>query len=197
MLLKKLNLNLFGFLLAISASIAYGHPHDLGQLIATWTDMDKSESWPEYLELDTMEIENEETFFAEQISEKISRLPLQELSKFSYSLLNQGIRKKILKNLFTDKAQIPSFCKAFTSINKKMAEFNFDDFEAKEKAEKKLRSSCKIQINQLLGGIFHADPRVYTFLHLAKEESQIRGVYTIYVASLVKPNSYLKYTFKL
>ncbi|MFK7827827.1 MAG: hypothetical protein AB8G05_27010 [Oligoflexales bacterium] len=197
LLCKGLKLAFFGFLLAFTANMAHGQAHDLSQLLEAWTEVNKSESWSEHLEVHPMEIENEGNFFAEQIATEITQLPLYEISNFSYEIIVDQVRKKIIDKLFSGNTKIPSFCEAFSSTLNKLNKIDMNNIPEKEKIEKKVISSCKNQINQLLGGIFHANPKTYTFLHLQKEGNTSRGSHTVYIASLVEPKHYLKYTFRL
>ena len=177
----------------VTSSFADTHPHDFKQLLAHWANLEKSDEAGDFLDLQVLTIDDDKTFFQEQIGKEMAERPLSQVSKFSYEFLNHGVRADILSKLFPNSSYTPQFCEAISQVAKLKSETsNLDSGEIK-KLEHKAYGICKKQVSQILSGIFYANPDTYLFLNQSKESKA--GSLTVYIASLIEPNAYLRYKF--
>lgn len=194
---KNLCLVAFALLLAILSKDLSAQPQDLEQLESNWLAVNKGEKWSELLSLESVTVEDSTNFFTEEIVRQLSEASLGEISKFSYEFSNKEIRKTIMSNLFINNTQVPRFCSAIEVVADKLNQIAEEDPEAKKELQKKALSICKKQTQELLNGIFYTNTNTYSFLNIRPQQSSEASECTVYIASLVEPDNYLKYTFKL
>ena len=148
--------------------------------------------------------EEDTSLHASRIFKKeLDELELQNDSKVKniafLKLENNAVRKAIIKNLFASRDGKYDFCRAYPTVELKLARENSEmtDIDRMKLQDRANLNSCKRLTESMLGGILYANPNVYLFDSDFSNKEGESHVVVIYVRSIIDNQQYLRYRFKL